>query len=282
MKNILIVGSTSTLGTSVGSLLAENNNVFYAGRRNADYYLDLGSVDLKLPENLQFDVVIHTAADFGGNEEKDFCRSELVNAIGTLNVCRLARKAKVKHLIIVSSMFANYVPTDAYYSIYSLSKKHGDELAQLFCNQFNLPLTILRPSQLYDAESKCKAHQGLFYSIIEKAQKGEDIDFYGNNDALRNYLFLNDFSEIIARAIEEKVIGTFNCPSPNSVRLGEIARTAYRIFNQGGDIHFLADKPNIVDLPEVCGNDLYQKIGFKPQISLAEGIQMIKDVREMI
>ena len=206
----------------------------------------------------------------------------MINAIGTLNVCRLAQKVHAKHILVVSSLSASYISGDPYFNIYSLSKRHADELAQIYCDQVGLPLTILRPTQLYDAESKCKAHQGLFYSIIEKAQKGEDIDFYGNNNALRNYLYLNDFSEIVARAIEEKVIGTFNCPSPNSVRLSEIAQTAYRIFNQGGDIHFLADKPNIVDLPEVCGSDLYQKIGFKPQISLAEGIQMIKDVREMI
>jgi nucleoside-diphosphate-sugar epimerase len=282
MKTVLIVGGTSTVGIAAGRLLAQNYNVFYAGRQQADYLLDLNSPDLIFPDNLQFDIVVHTAADFGGNEELDFCRAEQINVIGTLNVCRLAKKVQAEHLIIISSIFANYTSSDAYYSIYSLSKKHADELAQLFCHQFNLALTILRPSQLYDAEGNCRKHQGLFYSIIDKAQHGEDIIFYGINDALRNYLFLDDFSEIIASVIRKKVTGLFNCPAQKSVHLNEIAQTAYSAFNQHGTIQFLENKPDIPDIPVISDGGFYEQIGFKPRVNLKEGINKIRYIREMI
>lgn len=280
MKNVLIIGSTSTVGLALGNLLAKNYRVFYGGRKDADYYLDLYAVDLKFPENQRFDVVIHTAADFGGNGEDDMCRAEMVNAIGTFNMCRLAKKVQAKHTVIVSSLSAFYMPGDPNFNIYSLSKRHGDELAQLYCEQFKMPLTILRPTQLYDAESRCKSHQRLFYSIIDKASKGEDINFYGANDALRNYLFLDDFCEIIANVLEQNIVGLFNCPASKSVRLTEVAKTAYQVFNQAGTIHFLAEKPNIVDLPDMSGSNLYNKICFEPKISLAEGIKLIKRARE--
>jgi len=41
--------------------------------------------------------------------------------------------------------------------------------------KYGLPLTILRLTQFYDAESHCKAKQGLFYLIIIKAENGENI-----------------------------------------------------------------------------------------------------------
>lgn len=281
MKKVLIVGSTSTVGVAAGRMLARNHQVFYAGRREADYLLDLNSADLKLPENLIFDVVVHAAADFGGNAAEDFCQTERINAIGTLNVCRLAQRLGAKHMVVISSVFANYMPGDPYFGIYSLSKRHADELAQLCCKNIGLPLTVLRPTQLYDAASRCSAHQGLFYLIIDRAQRGEDNVFYGDNDALRNYIFLDDFSEIVVRVVESKVVGIFNCPSPHSVRLSEIAQTAYRVFNRQGNISFIENAPKIFDLPVVSGSDLYQKLGFEPSVTLAEGIDKIKCMREI-
>lgn len=281
MKSVLIVGSTSTVGLSAGRLLAQNHKISYAGRRQADYHLSLDSVDLELPENLQFDVVIHAAADFGGSDEGGFRQTEIVNAIGTLNVCRLAQRLQAKHVIVVSSVSANFNSGDPYFGIYSLSKRHADELAELYCNKVGLPLTILRPSQLYDAESRCKSHQGLFYLIVDKAQRGEDIVIYGNNDALRNYVFLDDFSEILTRVVQDGVTGVFNCPAPKSTRLSEIAKTAYQVFNQHGTMRFAENEQNIFDLPVVSDNGLYERIGFEPGVSLAQGIEKIKYVREM-
>ena len=107
------------------------------------------------------------------------------------------------------------------------------------------------------------------------------ILFYEENDALRNYIFLDDFSKIIAKAIQENILGIFFCPSPKSVRFSEIAKTAHRIFNRGGKIRFQKNKQKTFDLPIVSGSALYERIGFKPSVDLAEGIRRFKYVREM-
>jgi len=280
MKKILIIGSTSTVGIAVGRVLARNHQVFYAGRRQADYPLDLNSAELTLPVGSQFDVVIHAAADFGGPAGEDLYRAEMINAIGTLNVCRLAQGLKAAHMILISTVSAQYAPCDVYFGSYSLSKRHADELAQLYCEQAGLPLTILRPTQLYDAESRCASHQSLFYLIVDRAQRGEDNVFHGDNDALRNYLFLDDFAEIVARVVATTVTGVFNCLSPQSLRLSEIAQTAYLVFNRRGNIRFTGNAQKIFDLPVVSDSDLYQRLGFTPGISLAEGMKKIKCARE--
>ncbi len=281
-KKILIIGSTSTVGRSVGCLLEEENKVYYAGRQKSDFYFDLNSSNFKSLNNLKIDVVIHAAADFGGNSEDDIIRTEIVNAIGSLRICRLVEAVKANHLLLISTISALYRPGDPYYNIYSLSKRHAEDLSQLYCNMFDIPLTILRPSQLYDSESKCRTHQGLFFFIIDRAQKGEDIFFFGNNDALRNYLYLDDFSEIISRVIQNKITGVYNCVAQKHVQISEIARLAYHVFRQNGKVHFLTNKPDIPDLPSISSNELYKKIGFQPSVSLLEGIRLIKKYREMI
>ena len=280
MKTVLIVGSTSAVGLSVGSLLGDGYKTYYAGRRNADYFLDLESPDLTFSNNTHFDIIIHSASNFGSNYEESYCKTEKVNALGTLNVCRLAKRVNADHLIIVSTTSATYKPEDPFYGIYSLSKRHADELSQLYCSSHDIPLTILRPTQLYDAQSKCRTHQGLFYLIIDKAQAGEDICLFGSNDALRNLVFLDDLSEIILRVIEHKITGTFNCQAQKPVRLSEIAETAYSVFGTNGAVNFLIDKPQIPDIPTVDECGLYDIIGFKPR-SLVKGIEKIKQAREI-
>jgi len=282
MSNILIAGSTSVVGDSLTRTLKLNHKVFLAGRKDADYHLELGSIDLSSWENLQFDVVIQAAADFGGNEDDDYYRAEKINALGTLNLCRLAKRVQAKHIIIISSSSANYNPGEPYYNIYSISKRHADELAQFYCNVHNLPLTILRPTQLYDAEGRCKNHQTLLYAIIEKAEKGEDVVLYGKNDALRNYIFLDDFSEIISRVIQKRTIGVFNCSAQESTHLSQVAKYAFEIFNQGGDIKYLEDKPDVEDLPVDIDSKLFDEIGFVPRVSLYEGIKMIQKLRKRL
>jgi len=278
---VLIIGSTSTLGLSAGRVLSKCHAVFYAGRRNADYFLNLASLNCTIPENLQFDIVIHAAADFGGDTEEDIIRAEIVNAIGTLNVCRIARQSRVQHLIIISTASASYTADEPYFSAYALSKRHADELAMTYCNKFGLPLTILRPTQIYDAESKCKVHQGLFYLIIERAIKGEDIIFYGNNDASRNYIFIDDVAEVIARVAEMKVTGLYYCSAKESIRISKIAEIAYSTFNTKGSVSFMVEKPTIPDLKEFSSEELYAKLGYEPAVNLTKGIQLIKNTREM-
>jgi len=269
------------VGRACGELLAGEVAVFYAGRGTADFELDMASSNAALPDGMRFDVVIHVAADFGGTTLEDWFRTESVNALGVLNACRIARQAEAGHLLLVSTVSACYGPQDSHYGIYSMSKRHGDELAQLYCRQSGLPLTILRPSQLYDADSKCRKHQPLFYAIVDKAQAGEDMAFFGSNDALRNFLFLDDFADVVARTVKHHVLGVFNCAAISPVRLSEIAAVAREVFGRGGQTVFQHDRPDIADLPFIDGQQsLFSAIGYVPATALRQGLLRIKRARE--
>ena len=115
--------------------------------------------------------------------------------------------------------------------------------------------------------------------MLFRSEKGEDVVFYGKNDALRNYIFLDDFSEIVSRVIQQRTTGVFNCSALKPTQLSEIAKNAFDIFNQGGDIKFLEDKPDIEDLPVEIDSKLYDEIEFEPVVSLYDGIKEIQKMR---
>jgi len=147
---ILIIGSTSVIGKALAVRLAHLGEVRLAGRREADILFDLAEWR-ELPESGElFDVVMHVAADFGGSTDDDYIRAELVNAVGTLSACKLAHRTRAKHFIFLSSISATYQASDPHYGIYALTKRHAEEVAQFFCSERNVALTILRPTQVYD------------------------------------------------------------------------------------------------------------------------------------
>lgn len=277
--NFLIIGGSSSIGRAIGDKLKSSGTVKYAGRKQADLFFDLSDWEAKPHVIENFDVIVHVAADFGGATTDDYIRSEMVNAVGTLSVCRLAEACQAKHLVVLSSLSAAYQLGDPYYSIYALSKKHAEETARFFCSERELALTILRPSQVYDAEGKCRKHQPLLYSMADSAQAGHDINIYGNRDPLRNYLYLDDLSTICSLVINTRTTGTFDCAHPKSLRLSEVAQAAFSAFNNGGSVQFDHEKSNLFDLPSLPTHFLYRELGFYPLVDMKQGFERIRTFR---
>jgi nucleoside-diphosphate-sugar epimerase len=272
---VVIVGGTSSIAVALKPKLTEFCEVITAGRTNCDLQIDLSDSIEKITFPNDIDVVIHTAAHFGGKSACEIIEAENINVLGTLKLCEASVKANVKHFIYISSIFANLKPDAENYSVYAISKKHSEELATYYCTLNNLPLTILQPSHLYGLEDSFRKHQPFFYSMLDKAKNNEDITLYGTNDPIRNYLFMEDLSNIISKAIQQKVTGIYPCTHMSDVTYSEIATAAFKVFGTNGTVNFLEDKPNIPSFKYDKDDSLYKKIDFYPQINMEEGIRKI-------
>jgi nucleoside-diphosphate-sugar epimerase len=272
-RTIFVIGANSALARAAIKVLVGDSTIITAGRKNCDVYCDIAK-PFDIPANV--DVVLNFAAAFGGTEDNEIVDAVSVNSTGILNICIAAKKANVAHIINVSSLSAVLDEKSPYYSIYAISKRHGDELAEFYCSVNKLPLTILRPSQVYGDDDSFALHQPLFYQVIEKAQKGEDVVIYGKHDALRNYIHANDISELIRGVVEQSIVGTYPCLSPSNIAYSQLAKTAQSVFQMGGDIRFLSDKPDIPDNVFSMDLSIYEKTGYMAQISIEAGIRRIK------
>jgi len=279
--NVLIVGATSMIGQALSERLAATGaTVKSAGRRDADIFFDL-TLWHDLPEvRGTFDVVVHAAADFGGPNDQDTVRAEVVNGAGTLAMCMLARKVQARHVVLFSSLSATYQVGDAYFGIYALSKRHGEELARWFCQSHELGLSILRPSQVYDDQGRGRQHQNLFYAIADRAEADDEVLLNGVRDARRNYIHLHDLVEVVLRVINQRILGDFVCAHPRSVYLSELAKAAYSAYGRDREALFLPDKVALADLPEIQDFRIYELIGYSPRIDVNEGYMRIRACRE--
>ncbi len=278
MKNIIfVIGANSTLAKAVIPVLARRSTIITGGRKDCDIYCDI-TKEVTVPTPV--DVVINFAANFGGTSAQEITRAVDTNVLGTLRVCEAAKMAHAKQVILISSIFALLDERAPSYSSYAISKKQADELANFYCKLHNIPLAILRPSRLYGDNESFAKNQPFLYQIIDKAEKGENISIYGRNDASRNYLHVADLAEIIDRTIKLHVEGVYGCVNPVDVTYSQIARIAQKMFNAGGQVISLNDKPDIPNDTFEKNPDIYNKLNYYPAITIKQGLQRIKKFRE--
>lgn len=279
---ILLVGGNSSLGKELYQVLSNNYEVVTAGISNCDIYLDLtDSFSYTLFPN-DLDVIINSAASFGGMSDNEILDAEIVNVLGTLKLCQAASAIKVKHFVLISSIYSNLDEDSSFYNSYSLSKRHGEELSKYYCRINSLPLTILQPSPIYGVQDLFRKNQPLLYSIIDRAQKGEDFIINGSKDPLRNFIFVDDLTKIILLVIQNRIEGVFSCTHPENISFSQIAKVANSMCENSSKILFNNTFDDIPDKIFINDDKLYKLIDFYPKTSIAEGIKKIINYRNSI
>jgi nucleoside-diphosphate-sugar epimerase len=269
---ILLIGGHSSLAQALRPVLAPFAEILTAGRSGCDLELDLTwpAERFELPAGV--DAVIQVAAHFGGQNFDSMLAAQEVNVLGALKLAYACTRAKVGQLVQISSIFAGLGEESLFYNSYALSKRHAEELIRLYCRSTNLPLVILRPSQLYGEGDSFRGHQPFLYALMDRAQRGEDIVIYGRNDARRNFIHVADVAEIIARVVQQRIEGRYDCASLSNIRFSELATAAVTAFNSESNIRFDATKPDIPDNAFEADESLYRLIDYFPRISMAQGM----------
>jgi nucleoside-diphosphate-sugar epimerase len=269
---ILLAGGNSALARVLRPHLDSFAEVITAGRSGCDIELDFAwpAERFLLPAGL--DAVIHLAANFGGGDFDSILAAEEVNVLGALKLAHACTRAGVSYLVQVSSIFAGLDEDSSFYNAYALSKRHAEELTRLYCRSAGLPLAILRPAQLYGDGDAFRRHQPFLFTLLDRAQRGEDIVLYGSNDARRNFIHVDDIAEVFSRVVQLRIEGCYECASLLNVRFSEMAVAAVAAFGSASSIRFDATKPDIPDNAFAADDSLYRLIDYFPCISLAQGL----------
>jgi nucleoside-diphosphate-sugar epimerase len=270
-----IVGGNSSIAKSLIPKFIGESEIILFGRSNVDVFMDLNSENISLPQGL--DVIIHTAANFGGSSFNDTYDAINVNILGTLRLFEAAIEAKVKHFIYISSIYSHLHSDSSLYSIYSITKKSSEDILKLHAVDKGIKLLILRPSQIYGDLESNRTHQPFFYSIIDKVKLNKKILFYGSKDPIRNFIHIEDLSNIIYYSLQNEIEGDFDCAFPDNTSFLEIANAAKFAFKSSSRILFDGSYGNIADMDIAFETSLYSQIDYFPKISINLGMHMLAE-----
>ena len=269
---VMVVGHRSNLSKALIPFLSSFADVVLAGRSDSDVVLDLcGPLDkFVIPSGL--DVVINLAACFGGTDTADIDRSMETNVLGAYKLAQACTANGVKTLLQVSSIFSHLTDSSPFYSSYALSKKYMEKLLEMYCKSAELNLTIVRPTQLYGEGDEFRKHQPSIYRMLDQAQNGEDVVIYGKNDALRNFMHVDDAAKTIALAVSQELFGSYDSMNLSNIRLSDIANAALSAFDSSRSVIFDVGKPDIPDNIFNIDTSIFGRLGFLPQISMDQGM----------
>ena len=211
------------------------------------------------------------------------------NISGTLNICQAARDMNVSRLIHTSTSevygTAQYVPIDENHPLqpqspYSASKIAADAMAMSFFNAFDLPLTIARPFNTYGPRQSARA---VIPTIISQIAAGKQQIQLGDVTPTRDFNYVEDTCQgFLALAESDQTIGeTVNIGSNFEISIGDTLNLIKTLMKS--EVEFLFDAQRVrPEKSEVnrlwCNNQkLLTLTGFKPQVSLEEGLRRTID-----
>ena len=250
---------------------------------------DKVSID-KLFETEKFDKVMNLAAQAGVRYSITNPYAYLnSNITGFLNILEACRNYDVKHLIFASSSsvyglnsktpYSEDDKVDNPVSLYAASKKSNELMAHAYSKLYGFAVTGLRYFTVYGPWGRPDMAPMLFARAISK---NEPIKIFNNGNLSRDFTYIDDIVEGTIRVInsmpkaEECENGVaykiYNIGCSEPVKLMDFIKEMEQALGKEAIKEYLPMQKGDVFQTYADTTKLEQETGYKPQISLHEGI----------
>ncbi len=260
-KTVLVTGGCGFIGVNFVRLLLEDHTdwqvinldkLTYAGNLqslksvegNSRYTFIRGDIcDQELVTSLftkyQIDTVVHFAAESHVDRSitgpAEFIQT---NIVGTFTLLEVARKQWLQESKSSTGCRFLHVSTDEVYgslgdegyftektsydprSPYSASKSSSDHLVRAYFHTYGLPILITNCSNNY---GPYQFPEKLIPLVLNNALQGKELPVYGDGGNVRDWLYVRDHCEAIARVVEQGAVGqSYNIGGHNEKRNLEV------------------------------------------------------------
>ena len=170
----------------------------------------------KLFNDYQPEIIIHLAAQAGVRYSLENPRSYIdSNIIGTFNVIELAKKYRVKHLLMASTSsvygsnidmpFRETSKSDTQLTIYAATKKANENMAHSYSHLWNIPTTMFRFFTVYGPWGRPDMALFKFVSAILEERP---IEIYNQGEMYRDFTYVDDLVLAIRKLIDVPPVRT--------------------------------------------------------------------------
>jgi nucleoside-diphosphate-sugar epimerase len=203
-----------------------------------------------------------------------------VNYLTTLNLLKIARKNCAAFVQISSYVYGEpeYQPIDELhiikaYNPYASSKIFSEKLCIDYSKNFQIPVTILRPFNIYGLE---QSSNFLIAQLIKSAKNKSSVEIF-DMDAKRDYLWIDDLASGILKVINNNHEGLkiYNIGSGKSYSAREIVNIISDYIPNFNN-YVISSNQKILIQDCICDNSLFSHdYGWKPSITIENGIEKI-------
>ena len=228
------------------------------------------------------DVVIHLAA-FGSvvDSVADPVENFEINARGTFEVVRAAASAGIERFVFASTggaIMGNQEPPVDEASLpwpispYGASKLCGEAYLHAFAGSFGIRPVALRFANVYGPYSSHK--KGVVTRFIRAALAGGEFEIFGDGEATRDFLHVDDLCRgIIAAAESDLADEVIHLASEKETTINELARLILDLVGSEVEIVHHPKRAGEVERNFAHADRANELLGWKPEISLGDGMK---------
>lgn len=324
LKNILVTGSAGFIGFHlVNRLIQDGYNV--VGLDNLNDYYDVNLKNKRLEvleinkrnartgsyvfvkgdicdqkklkdifEENNFDIVFNLAAQAGVRYSIDNPSTYIQsNIVGFGNILECCRDFQIKHLLYASSSsvygmnikqpFNTSDRTDYPISLYAATKKSNEMLAFSYSHLYKIPITGLRFFTVYGPFGRPDM---AYYKFANAITNGKKIDVYNNGDMKRDFTYIDDIIEGLARIMNKipKSVNNkdssakapsrlLNIGNNNPISLMDFIYSIENAIGKKANINYLPMQPGDVPITYANIDDLIDLIDFQPNTHIKDGMR---------
>ena len=281
-KNVLVTGGNGMIGQALVELLYDTTsaNIMVA---------DLPNVDLRDRKDCKAvcegqDIVFHLAGIKGSPQRcMEAPATFSVPMIQfNANMVEASYNAGVEWFLYTSSVGVYhpaevFVEDDVWKTFPSendwypgWAKRVGEMNVQAYTKEYNWnKCSIVRPANVYGPNDNFSDESTVIASLIKKAFKNDVLEVWGDGSPIRDFIYSEDVARGMIHMVENEVTEPVNLASGTGVTIKDLAFIICEYFNVG--LSFDESKPN-GDMKRILSTERAESYGFKPQVSLEEGI----------
>ena len=307
-RRVLVTGGAGFIASHVADLYLEDGwevtvlDDLSTGRRKnvpaAAEFVQCGVNDArarKLLEEGGFTVLNHHAAQMDVRVSvTDPLFDERVNIAGLINLLEGARRGGVQRVVFASSGGVVYGEGDALphrekalklpVSPYGVSKLASEYYLAMYAQLHGLEVVPLRYANVYGPRQNPHGEAGVVAIFCSRILREEPLTVYGDGTQTRDYVFVGD----VARANLAVTTGrlgrlrsiddvAFNVGTGVETSVLELARTILNAAGANVPIEHVDARPGELQRSAVDPGKLEAQWHWRPEVSLAEGLQRTYD-----
>ncbi|MCC5872117.1 MAG: NAD-dependent epimerase [Gammaproteobacteria bacterium] len=221
------------------------------------------------------------------------------NVTGFLHIVEGCRHHDVEHLVYASTSsvygantlmpFSEHHSTEHPLTLYAASKKANEMMAHSYAHLYGIPSTGLRFFTVYGPWGRPDMALFLFTRSI---LAGEPIKVFNHGQHSRSFTYIDDIAEGVTRSLD--VTATPNADWDSALPDPATSNAPYRLFNIGSqarvpllryievlerclnrkaEMQMLPLQPGDVPDTEADVSELFEAVGYTPQIEVEEGVE---------
>ncbi len=306
MKACVVIGGLGFIGRHVTRLLYESGrDVTVLGRRpNNDLFLTtkirfisgdysdrplLRSILKKGCEviDLAYSTVPKTSYD-------DPVFDLLSNLPASVGLFQEALEAGVRRVVIVSSGGTVYGPPEELpirethptspVSPYGITKLTTDRYALMFHRNVGLPVVVARPANAYGEEQRRGTGQGFIAAAIDAVRAGREIEIYGKEGTIRDYIHVIDVATGIISVLDHGEDGEiYNLGTgigSSNLDIVRMLEGHAEMSNMPVQTKILPERRFDVEANILDSSKLRNRCGWVPKIPLPDGIKKMWEISQ--